>query len=86
MPFPKDIRRGIASLVVSHLLKDEQANKNLTSKQHVTVIMEIVGQSFGLDISDEILIRQAIQLYKNWIKGVSVPVPFTENRNEYLLV
>lgn len=84
--YPKNIRRDLASQVVSHLLQDEKAFTTLTSKQHVTVTLELLGQSFGLDISEDKLISQVTELYKKWLLTDSKPTPMREDVEFYIVV
>ena len=84
--FPKPIRRDLASQVVTHLLSDELAFSTLTSRQHVTVTLELLGQAFGLDVSDEKIISQVTELYRKWILTDNKPTPMRDDVEHYIVV
>lgn len=48
--FPTQTRRLIASHTAAHLLKDTTDNGILSSASHIHIIMESIGQGFGLPI------------------------------------
>lgn len=83
--FPKPIRRDLASQVVTHLLSDELAFSTLTSRQHVTVTLELLGQAFGLDIADEKIISQVTELYRKWLLTDNKPTPMRDDVEHYIV-
>ena len=84
--FPKPIRRDLASQVVTHLLSDELAFSTLTSRQHVTVTLELLGQAFGLDIADDKIISQVTELYRKWLLTDNKPTPMRDDVEHYIVV
>lgn len=74
---------------VEHLLNDPEATMRLTSSQHVKVIMETVGQAFGLDVEDAPIISRVTDLYKRWLFEHDLgrrPLPvMTEEEYVYLV-
>lgn len=84
--FPKNIRRDLASQVVQYLLTDELAFTTLTSRQHVTVTLELCGQAFGLDVADEKIISQVTELYRRWLLTDNKPAPMREDVEHYIVV
>lgn len=72
--------------IVSHLLKEESGQKDLTSRQHIIVMMEIIGQAFGLDISDEPVIKMCIQIYRNWLLDGPKPPLIDEDKDFFVIV
>jgi hypothetical protein len=87
MPFPKAIRRGLASQIVPHLLADVMfAQESFTTKQHLVVVLEVLGQSFALDVEDAPLIFQVADLYKRWFLLDSRPNPMKENEDFFYVV
>jgi hypothetical protein len=86
-PFPKVIRRGLAAQIVPHLLADVMfAQESFPTKQHLTVILEVLGQAFALDIEDAPLILQVADLYKRWFLSDSRPTPMKEDEDFFFLV
>jgi len=84
--FPKPIRRDLASQVVGHLLSEELSYSTLSSRQHVTVTLELLGQAFGLDVSDEKIISQVTELYRKWLLTDNKPGPLRDDVEHYLVV
>jgi hypothetical protein len=74
---------------VEHLLNDPESTMRLTSSQHVKVIMETVGQAFGLDVEDAPIISRVTDLYKRWLFEHDLgrrPLPvMTEEEYVYLV-
>jgi hypothetical protein len=71
---------------VNHLLQDEKAVDTLSSRQHVTVTLELLGQAFGLDVSDEKIISQVTELYRRWLLTDAKPTPFRNDVEHYIVV
>lgn len=71
---------------MTHLLSDELAFSTLTSRQHVTVTLELLGQAFGLDIADEKIISQVTELYRKWLLTDNKPTPMRDDVEHYIVV
>jgi hypothetical protein len=83
LSFPKETRRVLAKEVVEHLLNDPEANAKLTHSMHVHVVMETVGQAFGLDVDDAPIISRATDLYRKWLfDGDRRPLPIVQQEQD----
>lgn len=72
MQFPEETRKVLAGEIVRVLIGNSPLpGATLKSANHVRVIMEIVGQSFGLPIKVETIdiIAGATELYRRWLLG-----------------
>jgi hypothetical protein len=67
LTFPKESRRILAKEVVEQLLNDPESNAKLNHEMHVRVVMENVGQAFGLDVEDAHIISRVTDLYRKWL-------------------
>lgn len=72
--------------IASHLVQDETAAVKLSSRQHVIVVMEILGQAFGLDVADEKIIHLVTELYRRWILTDSKPQPIKDDEEFFFIV
>jgi hypothetical protein len=72
--------------VVAHLLQDPTSLELLSSVQHVLVVMETIGQAFGLDVDDNSVIMQCAELYRRWLLTDAKPAAFMLNEQDFYVV
>lgn len=48
--------------------------------------LELLGQAFGLDVSDEKIISQVTELYRKWLLTDNKPAPLRDDVEFYLVV
>jgi hypothetical protein len=64
--FALPVKRVIVQQVVTFLLDNSNGSVLLTSPTHVHWAMEVIAQGFTLPIEDEDIIKQCIEIYRNW--------------------
>mmetsp|Transcript_2068 Transcript_2068/g.4811 ORF Transcript_2068/g.4811 Transcript_2068/m.4811 type:complete len:1158 (-) Transcript_2068:823-4296(-) len=67
LKFPTTTRKVIAFEVCRVLLDEKIAAHELDNCAHLRVILECVGQSFGLPMEAAVIIDHAVQLYRKWL-------------------
>src|SRR3989338_9008283 len=80
--FPDSTRRIIAIKICDDLLKEEPGPEVLSSSAHVHILMECIGQAFGLPVNEQtvVIIGKAITVYENWLfKDQTKPPPLKED-------
>lgn len=75
LSFPISTRNTISFLVADHLLKDSTPTTTLSTIAHVNLVMECVGQGFGLPTSEGNTIKAGIELYRRWLLEKVRPQP-----------
>eukprot|EP01130_Rhizamoeba_saxonica_P017356 TRINITY_DN8389_c0_g1_i1.p1 TRINITY_DN8389_c0_g1~~TRINITY_DN8389_c0_g1_i1.p1 ORF type:complete len:1133 (-),score=210.29 TRINITY_DN8389_c0_g1_i1:54-3452(-) len=85
--FPDKIRRTVGQLVIAHCIGPGKEQMELfCSHQHLKFVMEIVGQSLGLDIQSASIIEGAIKFYASWLNEPETRPPlFAEKEEHYIL-
>lgn len=86
LDFPAPIRKDLASLVSSHLLRVESFVFTLKTTKHVDIMLEILGQSFSLEMSESKIIRNVIEIYEKWLLTNQSPIPVKQNIEHYIIV